>query len=84
MRRSRAIEAVAVAVCSSLPALAVGALLVLAPGAELLAAGPYAAPAAPSEPSERATSAPAPAPDLRAELAALLAAQAADWSRGDV
>ncbi|MBP9143708.1 MAG: nuclear transport factor 2 family protein [Thermoanaerobaculia bacterium] len=73
MRRSRAIEANVV--LSSLPALAVGAMLVLAPSAELLAAVPPDVPAASQLSS---------ATDLRAEIAGLLAAQAADWSRGDV
>ncbi|MDQ1348840.1 MAG: hypothetical protein QG573_2216 [Acidobacteriota bacterium] len=76
MRRSRAIEGATI--FASLPALAVGATLFLAWGAHPLAAGPRAAAAAP------ATSQPAAATDLRAELSALLAAQAADWSRGDV
>ena len=82
MRRSRAIEGAKV--FASLPALAVGATLLLAWGAHPLAAGPRAAPAAPAEPSEPATPQPAAATYVRAELTVLLAAQAADWSRGDV
>ncbi len=80
MTRSRAIEAASG--CASLPALAVGAtLFLLAPGAHPLAAGPRAAPAAPggSHPSLRR-----PRPISAPSSPPLLAAQAADWSRGDV
>ena len=83
MTRSRAIEAASA--CLSLPALAVGAtLFLLAPGAHPLAAGPRAATAAAAAAAEPITSPPETATGLRAELSALLGAQAADWSRGDV
>ncbi len=76
MRRSREIDsAIGMAAMAILAACAV--LCFFGP-ARLLAAGPRAAPAAPS------ASQPPPATDLRAELTVLLAAQAADWSRGDV
>ena len=78
MMRSRATEAAAVV--SSLPALAVGAMLFLVLPGVLLPEVP-----ATSQPPEvPAVSQLSSTDTLRAELAALLAAQAADWSRGDV
>lgn len=85
--RSRATDAAAVV--SSMPALAVGAMLFLVLPGVLLPEVPPKVPAT-SQLSEvpaqevPATSQSTPATGLRAELAALLAGQSADWSRGDV
>ena len=82
MRKSRAVDASWID--SALLALTAGAVLFFLPPARLMAAGPRAAPAAQGVETAPTDSWIAPATALRAELAALLAAQAADWSRGDV